>query len=94
VEAFRWPVDATSVSFSFNTTNIAVGSSHTLINLLSQPDLPPLSYWVGTYTNVNITELGPVGGYFSGNFSGQVISQTPPNPIINIAGKFRFPKTF
>lgn len=84
----------TDVHFGFNANDIAVGSSHQMMDLLSIPDLMPGSYLIIEPVMVHITELGAPGQYIKGNFSGLLQSKIIPNLMLNVSGNFRVPKAF
>lgn len=79
------------VSFSFDATGIAVGSSQTMAQFFCTNITDSTS--ITTPIMVNITEYGAIGAYISGNFSGVFTGAAPANTPYTITGSFRVRRT-
>jgi hypothetical protein len=79
------------ISFSFDATGIAAGSSQALSQFYSS-DIND-STIITTPIMVNITEYGAVGEYISGNYSGTLTGAAPLNTPYVISNTFRVRRT-
>ncbi len=80
------------ISFTFDNTGIAVGSSQNLMNVYINPS--PYYTTIPNPINVNITEYGAIGQFISGNFSGTLVDYFPPYITYNIVCSFRIRRNF
>lgn len=84
---FGFRPGSNGASLQFFTSSIRVNSTQGFIAFRA-PELPPSSQSVANPIGVNITELGPVGQFMSGNFSGILIEHSP-NITHNVSCSFR-----
>jgi hypothetical protein len=84
---FGFRPGSNGASLQFFTSGIRVNSTQGFIAFRA-PELPPSSQSVANPIGVNITELGPVGQFMSGNFSGILIEHSP-NITHNVSCSFR-----
>ena len=76
-----------NVSVIFNSTNLAQGSTQTLLNFSPREIQDSIPTW--PLINVNITEYGTVGQFIAGNFSGTLTGAAPANNTYAITCNFR-----
>lgn len=87
--------DSTTAFLVFGSS-IKIGVGNFIANqlLIDVPANGAMLSYMGTGTNVSVVEYGPVGGYVSGSFSGQVRTYTDSLPLYPVNGTFRLKRTF
>lgn len=86
------PLGNNSISMSFRSQGIGLNSSQELTFLGTQPQMTNPTIQNPIF--VQITEYGPVGGFISGNFSGNIVEFLPPNTVYNVTCNFRVRRTY
>jgi hypothetical protein len=80
-----------AVNISFGTTGIGVNSLQQLTNFTAAQ----LPFTAGPNPmSVHITEYGALGEFISGNFTGTLTDNQPPNTVYNLTCSFRVRRTF
>ncbi|MFT3908685.1 MAG: carboxypeptidase-like regulatory domain-containing protein [Ferruginibacter sp.] len=81
-----------NIAITFDNTGLAAGSIQNLL-AFSASAIPDQTV-VTNPISINVTEYGPVGGYFAGNFAGIVTGSAPPNTPYSIICTFRVKRYF